>query len=99
MATLTYVFDEDTPPSHKDTIVSEKASEKNLTVHEVPDVYPGLAGELEISGRPGELRELLDYAADTGAPGHPVRVQFTTEEAEEVTDLFDDFKLDLETVS
>lgn len=96
MATLTYVFEEGTVPSAKDTIVSEEAVARNLIVSEVPDVYPGLAGELEISGSPQILLGLLEEAAEANAPGHATRLKFTDEEACEVEAHFKGFPIQLE---
>lgn len=97
MATLTYVFHddlyEDVEPSEKDPVLWEKAHESGLAVEEVPDLYPGVAGELNISGDPEALRRLMDTAARENLPGAPTTIQFDEHEMERVSRNFDDAKV------
>lgn len=93
MATLTYVFYDDVEPSEKDPKFWEHAERNGLTVEQVPDLYPGIAGELNLSGNPEELRTLLDIAAREGLPGRPTTIRFDEHEVESVGRNFDDAEI------
>ena len=95
MARLTYVFDEGADPSNKDTEMWEIAHEEGLEVETVPDLYPGLAGEIEISGEPGKLRDALERRGPD-SPGRPTRIQYEPQEAAEVGRSFDDADIELD---
>lgn len=84
MATLTYIFYDDVEPSEKDPMLWERAEENGLTVEQVPDLYPGVAGELQISGNPEDLRALVEIADREGLPGNAASIRFDENEADSV---------------
>lgn len=87
MATMTFVFAEDLEPSERDTELWEMAADLGLNVNTVPDLYPGVGGELEIHGRPVTLAQLVATALRKDIPAKPTRLIFEHDEADQVNSL------------
>ena len=96
MATLTFVYPEDLEPSERDPELWDTATALGLNVNTVPDLYPGIGGELEIHGSPVTLAQLAATAIRKGIPAKPTRLVFEDHGADLVNSLGWPPEMDLE---